>query len=81
MRGNVVTDGAGKYFVLGIYTDDTIEYVTIDRNVVHGYQGSIGCANEDNRAAVPNRPGRRVRSDSCLHRDHQGRRPPLLTGA
>ncbi|WP_198676318.1 right-handed parallel beta-helix repeat-containing protein [Kribbella monticola] len=46
VRGNVVTDAGTHNFDLGIYTDDTSEYVTVDRNVVHGYPGSIGgCAN------------------------------------
>lgn len=46
VQGNVVTDSRKGEFNIGIYTDDTTNYLTVKNNVVYRYIGSIGGCSE-----------------------------------
>ncbi|MFD0689148.1 right-handed parallel beta-helix repeat-containing protein [Actinomadura fibrosa] len=57
IAGNAVTDSPHNPFDIGIYTDDTIEWVTVRGNVIYRYRGSIGGCSE----TAQGRPVRNVR--------------------
>ncbi|ANS70258.1 hypothetical protein SLINC_8034 [Streptomyces lincolnensis] len=47
ISGNAVTDSKYGIWNVGIYTDDSSKWVTVDRNVVHDYVASIGGCSEE----------------------------------
>ncbi|MER6290208.1 right-handed parallel beta-helix repeat-containing protein [Streptomyces sviceus] len=47
IRGNAVTDSKYGEWNVGIYTDDSTNWVTVDRNTVYDYVASIGGCSEE----------------------------------
>jgi hypothetical protein len=82
IQGNVVTDSRKGEFNIGIYTDDTSNWMTVKSNVVYRYIGSIGGCSE----APQGRPVDHVRyqgnfwddavPDSVKRRSYPGVWPP-----
>jgi hypothetical protein len=57
VRGNAVTDSEHGEWGVGIYTDDSTNWATVDRNVVYDYVAAIGGCSEE----WGDRPVRNVR--------------------
>ncbi|GGK80273.1 hypothetical protein [Streptomyces flaveus] len=57
ISGNAATDSKHGDWNVGIYTDDSTNWVTVDRNTVYDYVASIGACNEE----WGNRPVQNVR--------------------
>ncbi|MFE5816100.1 right-handed parallel beta-helix repeat-containing protein [Streptomyces sp. NPDC056479] len=82
VSGNAVTDSAYGDWNVGIYTDDSSNWITVRDNAVHGYRASIGGCSED----WGDRPVKNVRfhgnfwddtvPDWLPRRDHPGGWPP-----